>query len=135
MKCNEMQTLAPEHLRVIALRIQGKRWSEIAADLRVDPATVWRWREANPEIDRVIMEESMDYLVASHHRMASLLPLADEAIADSLLKFNEMKDRLTGAKMVRENFKRVASEASTPAPIHASGRLADDELSRVLDAG
>lgn len=132
---NEIQTLTPQQTRVVALRVQGKRWSEIADDLGVTPWTIWHWRTTNPEIDRAVMEESMDFLIASKHRMAKLLPLADQAIEDSLALHNEVRDRLSGAKMVRETFSKNGSEAAQAAPIPAGGRLPDDELDRVLSAG
>ena len=43
--------------RITALRAQGYTWQRIAAELGVDPATVWRWRKryaipATPRISR-----------------------------------------------------------------------------------
>jgi hypothetical protein len=67
--------------------------------------------------------------------MAKLLPMADDAIEDSLKVHNEVRDRLSGAKMVRDTFAKNGSEAAQAAPIPERGRLHDDELDRVLSAG
>lgn len=131
----EIQGLNAEEMRVVALRVEGKRWGEIASALGVTPWTIWYWRTQNPAIDAAIVEESMDFLIASRHRMAKLMPLADQAIEDSLALHNEVKDRLSGAKMVRETFAKSGAEASQATPIPAGGRLSDDELDRVLSAG
>lgn len=148
IKRPEMSCEDPRHLQVIALRIQGKRWSEIAADVGITYRQLCRWREENPDIEAAINQESMDFLVASKHRMAALTPLADQAVAEGLkatrwimtesgpIEVPAHQERLTAAKMVRDTFKQhSAVEVVQSAPIQSGGRLDDDELDRILSAG
>lgn len=82
---NEIQEIRPEQLRVVALRLQGKRWSEIAHELGVTPWTVWHWRQECPEIDELIAQESQDQLDSAKHGLADLMPRALAALRASLL--------------------------------------------------
>ena len=79
---NEMQTMRPEHIRLVALRLQGKRWAECAAALGVTHCTVWRWRQDCPDIDALIAQESAEYLVSAKLTLRAALPSAAKAIAE-----------------------------------------------------
>ena len=65
-KASETHGLTPAQVRVVALRVQGHRWSEIAAELGVTAWTVWSWRQQRPEIDQLIAQDANDYLQRSY---------------------------------------------------------------------
>ena len=65
--------LEPQHLQVVALRISGKRWTEIAADLGITYRTLCRWREDHPEIEEQILHECDDHLESARIALAEAL--------------------------------------------------------------
>lgn len=146
LKCEEMRSMESRHVQVVALRIQGKRWSEIAAIVGVVPQTICRWREEHPEIDRAIQSEANDYLVSSRHMLATLLPLANARLAEALQgKLSgeiEAKDVIAANKLLAEVFKAAntpqSSAPSSMMAVHPGGTakpavISDAELERVLD--
>lgn len=133
-RSNEIQGLPAEHARVIALRLKGKRWSEIAAELGVTPWTVWNWRQENPEIDEIIAQESQDYLDASKHALAQLVPLANAALRTALTEADS-KDRIAAVRVVLEVFKKPGESAQQAGDrIRRAAKLDDGELDARLDA-
>jgi hypothetical protein len=132
VESNVIQDLAPEHKRVVALKVQGKRWSEIAAALGVTPWTIWYWRERHPEIDAAIASESNDYLESAKHGLASLLPLTQAALA-GVLKTGEHRDQIAAAKVILETFKRPAANAEESAMLRRARSLTDAELDAAID--
>lgn len=160
LKCTETHDLDARHARVVALRVLGKNWKGIAAELGVDVSTVYRWRDENPNIDRAIAEESNDYLVSARHHFASLLPLGAKAMKEILQAGNQYvqdhddpnmmvlvnaKDRIAATKLIVELFSTKSANTQQPIPPAASSAVAgtraatsavitDAELERVLDA-
>lgn len=162
LKCTETHDLDARHARVVALRVLGKNWKGIAAELGVDVSTVYRWRDEYPEIDRLIAEESNDYLVSARHHFASLLPLGAKAIREILQAGNQYvqdhddpnmmvlvnaKDRIAATKLIVEIFSAKSANVNGAAsPVAHSGGasgavrsanaavISDAELERVLDA-
>jgi transposase-like protein len=131
---NEMQKLRPEHIRVISLRLRGKRWSEIAAELGVTSPTVWRWRQDYPEIDEIIRQESQDCLDASKHALASLVPKAVEVMREEMERPSELGGiRVSTAKYVVDKFSRAGELSDRGGPIGKAARLPDDALDAALD--
>jgi hypothetical protein len=128
---NEIKGLCSEHIRVIALRLEGKRWSEIAAALGVTPWTVWHWRQEHPEIDRVIAQESQDFLDASKHSLAKLMPKAMQALEEEM--GIPGAPRVTAARYVIDSFKKAAQgdtpPGSGPDPID---ELGDSDLAELI---
>lgn len=134
---NEMQELRPEHIRVVSLRLRGKRWSEIAAEMGVTPSTVWRWRQDHPEIDGLIRQESQDFLDASKHALASLVPKAVEAIAREIEEPTPFVGgtRVAAARYVIDKFSKAGEPSDRGGPIGRGKSLPDDVLDAALDAG
>lgn len=140
-KPNETQGLTPEQVRVVALRVQGHRWSEIAAKLGVTAWTVWSWRQQHPEIDQLIAQDANDYLVSTRHKLSTLLPLGALRL-EELLKTRgacEPKDVIAANKMLAEVFKAIPANTPPPPPqakpkIGETQVVPDAELDRVLDA-
>jgi hypothetical protein len=135
-ECNVMQPTPPEHARVVSLRLQGKRWSEIAHALGVTVPTIWRWREQFHYIDEMIAAESQDFLESTKHRFAALIPKAAEAI-DEVIVNGTYQERLQAARLVTELFKKEGT-ATTPADVlgrmKALGAVSDDDLDAHLVA-
>lgn len=117
-----LQQLDPEHLKLIGLRVQGHSWTKCAAHLGVDRTTVLRWRWEHPAIDQAVMEESLDFLAASKHRMAALMERADDEVAAALdatktiavgetpITINDTLARLAAVKLVREPFAKATGD-------------------------
>lgn len=163
-KSHAIQDLTAQHQRVVALRVAGKRWSEIAAELGVTAWTIWHWRTEHPQIDLAIAEESNDYLVSTRHHFASLLPLGAKAMREILDAGNvyaadqndpnvmvlvNAKDRIAATKLIVEIFSQRAGSAGAAATGTATSAavgsaiaqhrtagpvITDAELERVLDA-
>lgn len=145
-KSNVFQGLSAEHLRVVALRVEGKQWGEIAAALGVTPWTIWNWRRENPGIDQAVLEESFDCVVASRIRMAKLHPLADRAIEEGLsatktivageqaIEIPDYGLRLQASDRVKRQFEKLPQIAQEPAPPIPVGGRDDDGRGRILDA-
>lgn len=131
-----MLDLEPQHLRVVALRVQGKRWNEIAADLGVTTMTIWRWRGEEPRIDEMIAQDAHDYLVSSRHFMSTLLPQANARLKMMLdQKELDAKDIIAANKLLAEIFKAMpARERVQHAAPARKEVISDAELDRVLDA-
>jgi hypothetical protein len=115
--------------------------------LGVDRETVRRWRHEYPEIDAMILEESIDFLAASKHRMAALMPLADQAVEDALTStkvvvVGEGADcvpdtlaRLAAAKMVRQPFEKAQPASKVAVTVTSHERaLPSTGSARVVDA-
>lgn len=102
---NVTQTLRPEHIRAIALRVQGRTWSEIAAELGVTPWTTWKWRQDYPEIEEEIARQSSDLLSSSAHGLAALLPLSVDALRE-VIQTGENRDRVAASKVVIDALRR-----------------------------
>lgn len=133
-KSNSSVDLRPEHIRLIALRAEGKRWSEIAAALGVTAWTIWNWRQENPEIDEIIAAESQDYLDATRHGIATLLPLSLEALRD-VIQNADPRDRVAAVRVVFEAFKRAGdSSAAAAERMRGLARLPDGDLDAELAA-
>lgn len=134
-RSNEIQEMPPEQLRVVALRLRGKRWSEIAAALGVTPWTVWHWRQINPEIDALIASESADCVDAGKHGLAALVPKAVRALRQELAHPDPVggKIRVAAARYVLDVFKRVREGEDRRGPMNRrTETLTDGELDSAL---
>lgn len=126
---NETPQIRPEHLRVVALRLQGKRWSEIAVDLGVRRETVWEWRRDNPEIDELIRQESADLIESVKAGLTALGPEAVVTLGEEMrLPSEEGGTRLTAAKYVLEQLKTAAQ------PNDRRGPISHEERSRTQES-
>jgi DNA-binding CsgD family transcriptional regulator len=134
---HEIPQTTPAQLRVVALRLQGKRWSQIADELGVDRWTVWHWRQINPEIDLMIATEAADCIDASKHGIARLAPEAVRVLREEMAAPNAVagKVRLMAARIVMELLKRADSVHDTRGPVRRElAALSDSELDAALDA-
>lgn len=136
VSCNETECFDPSHLRVAALRLQGKRWSEIAATLGVTTVTIWRWREECPQIAANISAESLDYAESTRLRFIGMLPKVASAVSEVLDEGTPF-ERIAAAKLVVEIMKR---EGPPPTPgelverVKALAAVPDDDLDAKLVA-
>jgi hypothetical protein len=69
--------LSNEQITAIRLAIEGHRWSEIAQAVRVDPKTVWRWRNSSTDFQLALENAREHRLETSEHRTHTS---ADQAI-------------------------------------------------------
>jgi hypothetical protein len=120
LKCPETPYADPRHAQVIALRIGGKRWSEIAAELGITYRTLCRWREEYPEIEQAIYAEALDFLASSKLRLAQLQPLADQAIQEGLAATKTIVMGEAGAAVVPDFMARLAAAKMVKAPFEKS---------------
>ena len=134
--CTEMQCGNPLHAKVVALRLQGKRWSEIGAAMGVDATTVWRWRAECDHIDEEVGREANDYLESTKLALAALLPDATRALSE-MVNDPVHPQRHAATKTIIEVFTK-ASPTATPAQLlkelRAAEQLSDGELDRQLAA-
>ena len=139
VECNEMQCCDPSHDRVVAARLMGKRWSEIAHDLGIRPETLWRWRQECPHIEERVAHESADYLESARHALLSLLPKATLAL-NEIASDPDHKDRHAASKTIIEMFRRQDGKASDMTPggivarLRGAERLPDGELDAAIHA-
>jgi len=69
--------LSNDQARAIELALQGCRWGEIATAIRVDPKTLWRWRNENTQFQLALENTRAHRLETSNDRAHSS---ADEAV-------------------------------------------------------
>ncbi len=135
--CSEMQCGNPLHPKVTALRLQGKRWSEIGAAMGVDAITIWRWRAECPHIDDEIGREAADYLESTKHALVRLLPDATKALGE-IINDKTHSQRHAAVKTALEMFTRQGPGDLTPAgmlkQLRAAEQLSDAELDAQLAA-
>ncbi len=130
------KAITPEHVRVIKLRLRGKRWSQIAEELGVSAWTIWSWRQQNPEIDRIVASECADALEAGQQGLSTLVPVAAEALRQEMETPDRDvgKVRVSAAKAVLEMFKRVTEGKDTSRIPERLEGFSDVELDRALSA-
>jgi transposase-like protein len=107
--CTDLQPLLPEHLQLIALRVQRHSWTKCAAHLGVDRATVYRWRQEFPEIDRRVAEECADQLELAKETLPSAVHAAVRRM--HLIVENaasENRDAIQAAKLLIETVAKPA---------------------------
>ena len=94
---NTSQQLNAQQLRAVDLVAAGMTDAEVADELGVDRATVWRWRTRNPWFEAALNRRREEVWGAARDRLRALVPLALDAVEQEITSGG-----LTGARTALE---------------------------------
>ncbi len=79
-----MQRLDTRQLRAVDLVASGLTDAEVADEVGVDRATVWRWRARSPWFEAAVNGRREEVWGAARDRLRALVPLALDALEEGL---------------------------------------------------
>jgi putative insertion element HTH domain-containing protein len=85
-----LKLLTPQQRRAVDLVTEGRRWTEVAAEIGIDRTTMWRWRQ-NPMFEAEINSRRHELWSDWVEHLRNLVPKALEALESELEGRNRLR--------------------------------------------
>ena len=108
-------SLSNAQVRAIQLALDGHRWGRIAQLLHIDPKTLWRWRNENPDFQSTLTDARTQRIESADQRAQWIAERATETL-DEILHNSADNHRLRAAQIALQHSVRIRPKPTTHNP-------------------